>query len=859
MPIPVFVSWLLLLWLLAPIAFPFSARLWMARSADSTLGTLPDGGWMCGRVLLLTLWTLGAFWAGNAGLPVRLAPIILIFLAALSLWRWKCEKNELLAQLRRHLRAIVAIDVTFLLIFAIFFALRCLWPDFDNGEKPMDIALIGACARADHLPPPNPYLAGARLGGYYYLGHLQTALLSDAISAPIRWTYNLMAATLPALCFTLLMSLAGAITGRLRRGAVAAFLVLILGTLEPLRQWIETDVNGLRHWPFGELPLDYFSTSRVIPNPISDSSGINYTINEFPFFTFTYADLHAHYFAVPVCLLILSLGWALFAQMQPRTISLEEVPKSEKSTRQRLALRLARALSWRVWLAGVVMAALVITNTWDVPAYWLFLSLCLWPSRHNALQVLAGEEAPTLSKTARKKAEKADKKAGRIVQQTPEVIELDRRSFAVTWPLLTVSMLLFSVLYLLRLHTNAHSPSPLSLPATPLLAWLLMWGVIVSAWSLALWDDARQSGRDWRSWRWLLLPLLVWGILKFGPQWSWRWTWPRALPSDLPVVYQNGDYSVPILVATLGIASLRAVFTTSRPHFSLLCRMATCGFVALMWSELTWAGFLVPAPSGPTYHRQDTVFKFGLQGWYLIGIAAACAALLAASTCQRENAENEPASTCDGLDKPLWRRWWFPVQLSYALAFCVMALASWSCLQGRTRNFNEELRAAGQSIWKTPDAWAHLAAPEQEAAQWLQERAHDGDTLLEAEQQAGGDYSNFARYAHATGIPTIIGPSAHTFQWGHDKQDNDQMWVEVARRKADARRFYTTPSQNERDMISKAYDIDYVVVGELERQEYGVDVERLAAIYPQSRVFGDASDPHHVLIINLNPNARSQS
>ena len=407
MPIPVLVSWLLLFWLLAPLAFPLSARLWTARDGTQTpqtLGTLPDGGWMAGRVLLLVLWTLGAFWAGNAGLPVRLAPIILIFLAAISLWRWQCERAQLLVQLRHRWRAIVALDVLFFLIFGAFLLLRGLWPDFENGEKPMDIALINACARADYLPPPNPYLTGARLGGYYYLGHLQTALLSDAIAAPIRWTYNLMAATLPALCFTLLISFAGALTGRLRRGAAVSIFVLALGTVEPLRQWLELDPNGMRAWPFGKLPLNYFSTSRVIPNPISDSSGVNYTINEFPWFTFTYADLHAHYFAVPICLLMLCLGWALFAQLQPRAITLEPLPEGGKTARQVLAMTLAREVSWRVLVAGIVMAALVMTNTWDVPAYWLFLSLCLWPSRHHAPQVLAAQSEAPLSKTARKKA-----------------------------------------------------------------------------------------------------------------------------------------------------------------------------------------------------------------------------------------------------------------------------------------------------------------------------------------------------------------------------------------------------------------------------------------------------------------------
>ena len=80
------------------------------------------------------------------------------------------------------------------------------------------------------------------------------------------------------------------------------------------------------------------------------------------------------------------------------------------------------------------------------------------------------------------------------------------------------------------------------------------------------------------------------------------------------------------------------------------------------------------------------------------------------------------------------------------------------------------------------------------------------------------------------------------------------MWAEIARRKADARQFYTTKNQSERAEIAAKYGIDYVIVGELERNEYGIDVEQLAAIYPASRSFGDAYDPHHVLILILKKN-----
>ncbi len=154
------------------------------------------------------------------------AVLVYVFAAVLLFFCWR-ERAVLKSLIKNQKRGIVASELIFFAVFLFFFVVRGFWSSIENGEKPMDMALISAIARADYLPPPNPYAAGERLASYYYLGHLQMALLTDAIGAEPRWTYNLMAATLPALCFSMLASLCGALTGRVRYGAIAAFLVLV--------------------------------------------------------------------------------------------------------------------------------------------------------------------------------------------------------------------------------------------------------------------------------------------------------------------------------------------------------------------------------------------------------------------------------------------------------------------------------------------------------------------------------------------------------------------------------------------------------------------------------------------------------
>ena len=124
----------------------------------------------------------------------------------------------------------------------------------------------------------------------------------------------------------------------------------------------------------GKAPLQFpndwwfWNASRVIPD----------TINEFPFFTFTYADLHAHMLALPLTLLALAAAVALVRNAGVRR---QGSGGRDQAVRVRSLSRRARAepSPWRIPLAdllpilllGLVLGALRATNTWDFPTYTL--------------------------------------------------------------------------------------------------------------------------------------------------------------------------------------------------------------------------------------------------------------------------------------------------------------------------------------------------------------------------------------------------------------------------------------------------------------------------------------------------------
>jgi YYY domain-containing protein len=97
---------------------------------------------------------------------------------------------------------------------------------------------------------------------------------------------------------------------------------------------------ALHHW--------YWNPSRAIRAPEGETD----PITEFPYFTFLYADLHAHMIALP--LTATALGWSLGLLM------------GAESRRPRRIPEWAAAL----FLGALLLGALGPTNTWDYPVYW---------------------------------------------------------------------------------------------------------------------------------------------------------------------------------------------------------------------------------------------------------------------------------------------------------------------------------------------------------------------------------------------------------------------------------------------------------------------------------------------------------
>ncbi len=291
-----------------------------------------DRGFGFARLLGLVLGT----YLLTLGVTLRLLPngrraavTCLVLLAFASAWAFLRNRHDLLRFVRENRRPLLQGELVFAAGFLLFLGIRALNPEIYWGEKPMDFSILNILVRTPSLPPSDPWLAGAPLG-YYTFGQEMVVFLTFLTNLSTRFTFNLAFGLLGGTILQGAFSLARNWGGRLRAGIAGASLVLLLGNLSGLREWLVKK----RH-----LDWDYFwATSRVIRD----------TINEYPFWSLVFADLHAHVLAIPVFL--------LFAAAALHLVRTHGDPAS--SWRQRLG---------GAALLGFVAACQALTNAWDVP------------------------------------------------------------------------------------------------------------------------------------------------------------------------------------------------------------------------------------------------------------------------------------------------------------------------------------------------------------------------------------------------------------------------------------------------------------------------------------------------------------
>ena len=251
---------------------------------------------------------------------------------------------------RERWRVIAICEVVFIVAFLAFVVLRManpdLWHQWQGGEKPMDTAYLNAVLKSSFMPPYDPWYAGGYLN-YYYWGQFIVASFIHATGIDTAVAVNLAVPMFFALtvggAFSVVYNLAesartklsrrqaregpGDVPGKKRNkafawspvlaGVAAALFVTVIGNLDGAIQSIENLWAFIQNEPL--RGFDFWRSSRMMP---PDPPGNE--ITEFPFFTFLFADLHAHLMALPFTVLV--VGAALAVVLRARSTERGERP-----------------------------------------------------------------------------------------------------------------------------------------------------------------------------------------------------------------------------------------------------------------------------------------------------------------------------------------------------------------------------------------------------------------------------------------------------------------------------------------------------------------------------------------------------
>ncbi|MEA4908932.1 MAG: DUF2298 domain-containing protein [Anaerolineaceae bacterium] len=192
------VLWYLAVFLLGVIVYP-SVRL--------ALRGLPDQGYPLARLLGMLLLSYLVWLAGSAKIPFDKATIsaAVLLLVLVNLVLAYLQREGLRAEWKQRKKYFLVVEALALASFVLFLLVRLgnpdLWHPYKGGEKPMDFSYFNAVLRSTTFPPYDPWFAGGYIN-YYYYGFVLSGVLVKWIGITPSVAYNLILPTF--FCFVAL-------------------------------------------------------------------------------------------------------------------------------------------------------------------------------------------------------------------------------------------------------------------------------------------------------------------------------------------------------------------------------------------------------------------------------------------------------------------------------------------------------------------------------------------------------------------------------------------------------------------------------------------------------------------------------
>ncbi len=653
----------------------------------------------------------------------------------------------------RNLDASVVLrtEVVFAVCFLMFVIIRMYTPDINGAEKLMDFAFINAILRSGTMPPFDPWFAGETMN-YYYFGYFIIATLIKLSGISSNIAYNLTVASFFALAATTSYGIGYNLTKSARCGILSAFFVCVIGNFIGFKQFIEAFLYG------GVLDAAYYwAGSRVIPN----------TINEFPFFSFLHADMHAHVVSILLELVLIMLALSILVNLGRHVFSLEDGGEN--------IVRFA--------LTALFLGALIPTNTWDFPTYFILVV---------ASMVLGiGHRLPS--------------SVSRISEFAKQLI-----------PYVLLLLLVSLVLYLpYNLGAGSYSERGMAIVSerTYLHHYLAIYGMFLFIIS------SYVCGRSVFTY-FANAPHLQGPLLGGSPVFTRirgffnKRTYSMAAVIVLIVILIFAVYTGVALIVLLALLIILAAvklldlrtFGDDVLSEQFILVLILLGCAISLFCELFYIKDGMPMP----YDRMNTIFKLYIHVWLFFSIASALIMHKFLNALQTQGVQIPDGTgrifrgICEDTQNIRFHRYvWL------AVACMLIAACSFypvTAVYTRTGAFGGAPDLDGTAYIK------RLSEDDYHMISWINENIAGHPVILE---RLGADFEWSSIISANTGLPTVMGWPGHEVHWRQDQN-------KVSARMVDSEKIYSTADTGTALELLRKYNVSYVYVGSLEIARYGV-------------------------------------
>jgi YYY domain-containing protein len=795
------IVWYLMVGLVGLITYP------LVRYA---LPGLADRGYPLARITGLVLLSGTVWLAGSARVPFTRPTIgvVLLLMAAVGGYLAYLQRADLKIEWNENRKYFLLIEGLILTFFVVGLLIRFgnpdLWHPWKGGEKPMDFSYFNAVLKSTSFPPYDPWFAGGYIN-YYYYGFVLVGVLVKFLGIVPSFAYNLILPTLFSLIAIGAFSVAWNLVSpkstlhdsrpsknQLIGGLTAALTMAFFGNLGILQMFAQGFQKNVApggdlssgnffvriFWTFAgffktitgdTLPIRmdewYWNPSRVIGHQHGSP------ITEFPFFTFLYADLHAHLIALPVALLV--VGWV--------------VSVVRGRFWEQVGSRSFGQIGLGLLIGGAAIGALYPINLSDIYTYLPLGIVAVVYAAWGAVKVQPPESETNQIKVGVKRWQ---------------------------YVLLGIVGLAGLALLLYRPYWNWYGQGYSEIKVwwgthTPFSEYFTHWGVflfiLVSwmfyetiAWMATTPVSALRKLEPYRGLIWSLLALIGFIVLILGIP-----LYPDGLPDgNLPVFLGiHIAWVVFPLVIWASVLLFRPGMSESKKI--VLFFIGTGLVLTLMVETVVVSGDI---------GRMNTVFKFYFHTWTLFAVSsgAALAWLWQA-----------------------WHKWDFRWRTIWqiALGFFIFSAALYPLLGSVAKISDRMTKDAPHTL----DGMAYMQAAtyhdegvpldlsqDYAAIRWLQDNVVGSPVIVEANSV---EYRWGTRFTIYTGLPGVVG-----WNWHQRQQRTITPHAWVFERVDAVHEFYQTADLDWTQDFLARYDVRYIVYGQLEQAKYpGPGLEKFEA------------------------------